>query len=44
MSPTYKYLLKIVSPESKHIGTPGITSILEHGYELLTGLAYIVRS
>ena len=36
---TYNDELRIVSPESKHIGTPGITSILEHGYELLIGLS-----
>jgi len=29
--------LTIVSPESKHIGTSGIPSILEAMYELLTG-------
>jgi hypothetical protein len=28
--------LTIISPESKHIGTLGITSIIEHGYELFT--------
>ena len=32
--------LNIVSPESKHIGTLGITSILEHVYELLVCLLY----
>jgi hypothetical protein len=29
--------LRIVSPESKHLGTLGITSIIEHEYELLIG-------
>jgi hypothetical protein len=41
---TYNNGLRIVSPESKHIGTPGITSILEHMYELLIGFSYSVRS
>ena len=36
--------LRIISPEAKHIGTPGITSIIEHGYELLIGLSYSIRS
>lgn len=36
--------LKIVSPESKHIGTLGITSMLEHKYELLIGLSYSIGS
>jgi hypothetical protein len=31
--------LIIVSPESKHIGTLGITSIIEHEYELLIGFS-----
>jgi hypothetical protein len=31
--------LKIVSPESKHIGTLGITSLIEHVYELLIVLS-----
>jgi hypothetical protein len=30
--------LRDVSPESKHIGTLGITSILEHEYGLFIGL------
>ena len=30
--------LRTFSPESKHIGTLGITSALEHKYELLIGL------
>ena len=29
--------LRIVSPESKHIGTSGIISLIEHAYDLLTG-------
>jgi hypothetical protein len=29
----------LFSPESKHIGTPGITSFMEHAYDLLTGLS-----
>ena len=36
---TYNHGLRIVSPESRHIGTPGFTSILEHQYELLIGLS-----
>jgi len=36
--------LRIVSPESKHAGTLGITSILEHKYELLIRLSYSVGS
>ena len=31
--------LRIVSPESKHVGTSGITSYIEHTYVLLTGLS-----
>jgi hypothetical protein len=31
--------LMIVSPESKHIGTRGMTSIIEHTYELLIELS-----
>ena len=31
--------LRTVSPESKHTGTLGITSILEHEYELPIGLS-----
>ena len=41
---TYNDELRIVSPESKHIGTPGTTSILEYGYELLIRLSYSIRS
>jgi hypothetical protein len=41
---TYNHGLRIVSPESKHIGTPGMTSILEHQYELLIGLSYSIGS
>jgi hypothetical protein len=36
--------LGTVSPESKHIGTLGITSMLEHKYELLIGLSYSIGS
>jgi hypothetical protein len=36
--------LRIVSPESKHLGTIGLTSILEHEYELLIGLSYSIGS
>jgi hypothetical protein len=36
--------LRIVSPESKHTGTLGITSILEHKYELLIRLPYSIGS
>ena len=36
--------LRIVSPESKHTGTLGMTSILEHKYELLIRLSYSVGS
>ena len=36
--------LRIVSPESKHIGTLGITSILEHVYELLVFLLWYSNS
>ena len=32
--------LRTVSPESKHVGTLGITSMLEHKYELLILLSY----
>lgn len=32
--------LRIVSPESKHIGTPGVTSILMHLYNILIGFPY----
>lgn len=35
---TYCGELRIFSPESKHIGTPGITSFIEHRYKLLVGL------
>ena len=35
---TYNDELRIFSPESKHIGTPGITSFIEHRYKLLVGL------
>jgi hypothetical protein len=31
--------LSIVSPESKYIGTSGITSLIEHTYERLAGLS-----
>jgi hypothetical protein len=34
----YRNELRFVSPESRHIGTSGITSLIEHAYELLTGL------
>jgi len=36
--------LRIVSPESKHTGTLGMTSILEHKYELLIRLLYSIGS
>jgi hypothetical protein len=36
--------LRIVSPESKHVGTIGLTSLLEHEYELLIGLSYSIES
>lgn len=36
--------LGTVSPESKHIGTLGITSFFEHTYELLISLSYSIRS
>ena len=36
--------LRTVSPESKHIGTLGITSILEHKYESLIRLSYSIGS
>jgi hypothetical protein len=36
--------LRIVSPESKHVGTIGLTSLLEHEYELLIGLSYSIGS
>ena len=36
--------LRFVSPESKHLGTIGLTSILEHEYELLIGLSYSIGS
>jgi hypothetical protein len=32
--------LSIVSPESKHLGTFGITSLIEHMYEFLIWLSY----
>ena len=31
-------MLRDVSPESKYIGTSGVPSLIEHTYELLTGL------
>lgn len=31
--------LTIASPESKHVGTHGMASVIEHGYELLTVFA-----
>jgi hypothetical protein len=37
---THNDELRIISPESKHIGTPGITSILGHLYDMLNGLSY----
>lgn len=37
---THNNELKFLSPESKHIGTPGITSILGHLYDILIGLSY----
>jgi hypothetical protein len=37
---THNNELKIVSPESKHVGTPGITSIIGHLYDILIGLPY----
>jgi hypothetical protein len=40
---TYNDEPGIVSPESKHIGAPRITSISEHRYELLIELSCIVR-
>ena len=36
--------LTTVSPESKHIGTLGLTSIIEHGYALVTGLSYSIQT
>jgi hypothetical protein len=36
--------LRTVSPESKHIGTLGIASMLEHKYELLIGLSCSIGS
>jgi len=36
--------LRIASPESKHIGTFGLTSMLEHKYELLIGFWYSIKS
>ena len=36
--------LTTVSPESKHIGTLGLTSIIEHGYDLITGLSYSIQT
>jgi hypothetical protein len=36
--------LTTFSPESKHIGTLGLTSIIEHGYELITGLSYSIQT
>lgn len=41
---TNNHTLRIVSPESKHIGTSGMTSILEYGYEWPIGLFYSIRS
>jgi len=35
--------LIIVSPESKHIGTLGITSIIGHLYDILIGLSYSIH-
>jgi hypothetical protein len=35
----YTNELRVVSPESKHIGTLGVTSIIEHEYELLIELS-----
>jgi hypothetical protein len=40
----FSHELRIVSPESKHLGTIGLTSILEHEYELLIGLSYSIGS
>jgi hypothetical protein len=37
--PIYLNELRIVSPESKHVGTSGITSYIEHTYELLIRLS-----
>ena len=36
--------LRTVSPESKHIGTLGITSALEHKYESLVRPSYSIGS
>jgi len=36
--------LRIVSPESKHTGTLGITSLFEQVYELLIRLSYSIGS
>jgi len=35
--------LMILSPESKHRGTSGTTSFLQHLYELLTGFSYDIQ-
>lgn len=35
--------LTTASPESKHVGTDGMASIIEHGYELLTGFSKTVH-
>ena len=36
--------LTTVSPESKHIGTFGLTSFIEHGYESITGLSSSIQT
>lgn len=36
--------LTVVSPEAKHRGTSGMTSFIEHLYELLTGFSMAFRS
>ena len=41
---TYRDELRVVvSPESKHIRTAGITSILEHRYEFSIEISYSIR-
>lgn len=39
---THNNELRFVSPESKHIGTLGITSILGHLYDIHIGLSYSI--
>ena len=39
---THDNELRTVSPESKHIGTLGITSILGHLYDILIGFSYSI--